>query len=152
MKKIRPGVKALIVKDRKVLVVHEHIHRENHILDIADFPGGGIDFGEGLKEALVREVKEEVGLDVKVGKVVGAWDFVIEPNGHGDNKKVGAHIVCIGYQCEVIGEAKIDLSKNPAQEDIYDAKWYEVKELLNSNGKIFRHKSMIEAVKNLDII
>ncbi len=30
-------------------------------------PGGGVDFEEGLEEALVREVKEEAGYDVLVG-------------------------------------------------------------------------------------
>ena len=40
--------------------------------------GGHIDFGEGAKFALAREIKEEIGADVKVGKFLGAienaWD------------------------------------------------------------------------------
>jgi 8-oxo-dGTP diphosphatase len=34
-------------------------------------PGGRVEFGEGLKAAVAREVQEETGLDVKVGRFLG---------------------------------------------------------------------------------
>lgn len=42
-------------------------------------PGGGVEFGEGLSDALVREVREETGVDVEVGPVRYALDFVRPP-------------------------------------------------------------------------
>ena len=150
-KKMRPGVKALIVNEGKLLVISEYVVNNGKKVVIHDFPGGGIEFGENLKDALIREVKEEVGLDIKVGKVVGAWDFVLGSREHNDLGKCGTHIVCVGYQCKIIGEPTIDLSKNPAQEDIFDCQWFTKKELLEKGSNFIRHENMLEAIKNLDI-
>lgn len=43
-----------------------------------DMPGGRIKFGEKLEEAVVREVKEETGLDVITQQIFNAWTFVKE--------------------------------------------------------------------------
>ena len=38
-------------------------------------PGGGLEFGEGTRDCLVREFKEETGLDVTVGDHIYTTDF-----------------------------------------------------------------------------
>ena len=47
------------------------------------FPGGTVELGETPQMAAVREVKEETGLDVAVGDLIGIYtDFDVEcPNG-----------------------------------------------------------------------
>ena len=42
-------------------------------------PGGGVEFGEGLAQALQREVSEETGVDVEVGPLRYVVDFVRPP-------------------------------------------------------------------------
>lgn len=42
-------------------------------------PGGGVEFGEGLGEALTREIDEETGLAVAVGPLRYVLDFVRPP-------------------------------------------------------------------------
>ena len=57
--------RALIIKDNKILLAHK-------ISEINTFlPGGHIELGEYAAEALRREISEELGLDVEVGKFVG---------------------------------------------------------------------------------
>ncbi len=142
IERIRTGVKAFIVYQGKVLVVKERIRRNGLETIIHDVPGGGIELGETLKEALKREVFEEVGLKVTIQYPVGGWDFMIE------NPESGVHIVCLGYQCQVIGEPKIDTSKNPAEEDIFETLWMTKEEILSSDN-IFVNPDMRKAVEHV---
>lgn len=43
---------------------------------ITKFPGGGLEFGEGLEDGLKREFIEELGLEVKLGKLFYINDFL----------------------------------------------------------------------------
>jgi nucleoside triphosphatase len=61
-----PTVGALIVnKDGKILLTKSHKWFDKYTL-----PGGHIEVGETMKEAVAREVKEEVGLDVEVAEML----------------------------------------------------------------------------------
>lgn len=138
-KRVRPGVKALIVHNGKILMIREKIGD----LVISDFPGGGIEYGESFEETVKREVFEEVGLKIEMGKLVGSWWFI-------NSEKV--HIVCLGYQCSLMGSEIIDVSKNPANEQIFEAKWYSKNEILeNSDVMLKKSHGMLEAVRNLEI-
>lgn len=55
----RPSVRGIIIRDGKLAVVHSKTY------DYYSFPGGGIDAGESMEETLVREIREEIGLEVR---------------------------------------------------------------------------------------
>ncbi len=55
---VRPSVRGIIIRDGKIAMVHSLKY------DYYKFPGGGIEDGESLTQALVREVAEESGLQV----------------------------------------------------------------------------------------
>ncbi|MGT2911428.1 NUDIX domain-containing protein [Streptococcus cameli] len=40
-----------------------------------ELPGGRIQFGETIEEALIREIKEETNLEVIPQKVLSTWDY-----------------------------------------------------------------------------
>ncbi len=87
---IRPSVYAVIIRDDKVLLVHQW--------DGFDFPGGGIDPGEDMREALVREVREETGLEVLAGELVACENAFY----HTESGK-NLHSILIYHTAEVVG-------------------------------------------------
>ncbi len=72
------AVKGLILYEGKVLIVQRA--KDDEIGGGTwELVGGKVEFGEDLETALVREIKEEVGLDVTVEKILYATTFKTDP-------------------------------------------------------------------------
>jgi len=82
-------------------------------------PGGKVEPGERLAEAVAREIREETGLTV----VVGAPVEIIERFGDGRDGDPPYHFVIIDYAVTVTGGALA------AADDVADARWFEWDEL-----------------------
>ena len=63
------GVRALIVRDRVVLLIRHRYGRQPWGL-----PGGGVERNESLAEAVRREAREESGVQVEIGHLLGMYD------------------------------------------------------------------------------
>ena len=63
MKKYRPNVAAIVLSSDYPKKVEFFIAERSDVADSWQFPQGGIDEGENPKEALLRELKEEIGTD-----------------------------------------------------------------------------------------
>ncbi|MEO0082549.1 MAG: NUDIX domain-containing protein [candidate division WOR-3 bacterium] len=90
-----------IVRDeqgRVLLLRRSTTNRTN--TGVWEFPGGKIDPGERLDEALVREVKEECGLDVVPTRAVGAVQ----------TEHAGLHVVHLIMETQLAG-GEVSLSK-----------------------------------------
>jgi ADP-ribose pyrophosphatase YjhB (NUDIX family) len=81
-KRFNIRVYGIWVQNNKILV-NEELIRGRHIIK---FPGGGLDWGEGIKDCLIREWKEELGIDIEVLNHFYTTDF-FQPSAY-DNSQV----------------------------------------------------------------
>ena len=108
MKTIRV-VAAIIIDDGKVFATQRGY---GEFKDGWEFPGGKIEQGESLEEALIREIREELDVDIKVGRLLETAEHDY-PN---------FHLTMHCFICELLSE-EIVLKEHE------DAKWLEEDEL-----------------------
>ena len=70
---IQVGTRAVIFNEDNELLVEHRLRPEE---DYYYLPGGGVWFHEKIEDCLVREVKEETGLDVRTERLLWVRDFV----------------------------------------------------------------------------
>lgn len=106
-------VSGLIEKDGKVLLVKEILESGEHWI----VPGGKVEFGESLADAVKREIKEETNLDVEVLRLFDFKEHV--------NLKYDYHTVIFFFLAKPLNES-IKLPK-----EILDAKFFAKDDLKN---------------------
>lgn len=106
-------VTAAIIKDENRLLIAKR-HSKDPLGGKWEFPGGKIERGETPQECLVREIKEELGVEVKIGPFYD--DNVYSTQDH--------DIHLLFYWAEVITGKVI-----PVVHD--DLKWTTIEELAN---------------------
>jgi ADP-ribose pyrophosphatase YjhB (NUDIX family) len=110
------GVGAVIVRENRVLLIRRG---QPPLLGEWSLPGGVLECGETLREATMREAREETGLAVEVGEMLGVYERVIRD----EDARVRYHYVLIDFLCRpVAGELK-------AASDAVEAGWFSRAEL-----------------------
>lgn len=67
------GARAVLMKDGKVLIL-KRASGNIRSADKYDLPGGGVERGENMEDALSREIQEETGLKVEIGPLLSISD------------------------------------------------------------------------------
>jgi 8-oxo-dGTP diphosphatase len=106
----------LINEAKQVLVSDEYI-RGNYF---TKFPGGGLEVGEGTRDCLKREFKEEMNLDVVIGDHIYTTDFYQQSAFNPEHQ-----IIAIYYYVKALEPIKVPIRSKPfdfdeAQLKIYD--------------------------------
>lgn len=65
-KQLRPRASAIIKYNDGIILVHRVREDEGRKREYYVIPGGGVEEGESIEEATIREVKEEIGIDIKL--------------------------------------------------------------------------------------
>jgi len=72
MNRFNIRVYGILVNDKKQVLVSDEYIRGGYY---TKFPGGGLEFGEGTRECLKRELKEELGIDAEIGEHIYTTDY-----------------------------------------------------------------------------
>jgi 8-oxo-dGTP diphosphatase len=110
------GVGAIIIEDSRVVLVkraHPPLQAEWSI------PGGVLEVGELVREAAIREAREETGLTVEPSELLGVYDRVLRDA----DKRVQYHYVLIDFLCRRV---EGDLA---AASDASEVRWFSREEL-----------------------
>src|SRR5258708_16451779 len=86
------GVGAIIIEDARVVLVkraHPPLQAEWSI------PGGVLEVGELVREAAIREAREETGLTVEPGELLGVYDRILRT----PDRRLQYHSVLIAFLC-----------------------------------------------------
>ena len=110
------GVGAVIFSGKEMLLV---MRGDEPSRGMWGLPGGVVELGERVEEAIVREVEEETGIRVKPLRLLTVLDS-IRRDGEG---RIRFHYILSEFLCEAVeGELK-------ASTDASDAVWFPVCEL-----------------------
>ena len=110
------GVGAVIIEDAHVLLVKR---RHPPLQDQWSIPGGVLEVGELVHEAAIREAREETGLTVEPGELLGVYDRVLRDA----EKRVQYHYVLIDFLCRRVAG---DIA---AASDAAEVRWFTQEEL-----------------------
>ncbi len=104
------AVRAAIVRDDRVLIVRR-ARTPAHGLYTG--PGGGVELGETLEEAVIREVREETALDVAPVELVGFRQAIVRDSAG----RIERHFVILPFAARLVGG---EISLN---EELAEAHW-----------------------------
>lgn len=119
------GAYGLIVQDDKIVLIKKANGPYKGKLDL---PGGTIEYGEIPEKAVVRELQEEVGIDVRELSLFDANSVLIEWMHHEELEQIhhiGIFYKILSYDNEIKNE--IEITKQ--NDDSLGASFYEINQL-----------------------
>lgn len=117
--KIETIVRGVWIEDGKLLVCR------NRKCGHCFLPGGHVEFGEAAAAALVREMQEETGLSMAVGRFLGATEGAFDQL-HDDGQTVRRHEINLVF--ELVGR-DIDPQSVSSREEHIGFEWHDLKKI-----------------------
>ncbi len=112
------------------------IDKDRSTIGMWSAPGGEVEFGEKVEEAVIREVKEEIGVDVEIIKNIGHTDQIL--------KNPRLHWHGVEFLCKI----KNGVPEIMKPEKFEKIEWFNPKEIPENTG--IAH--VIKPLRNLGLI
>lgn len=106
-----PAVSAVVLDDQGRVLLHRR--RDNELWAL---PGGAIELGESVAEAIMREVREETGYDVQVLGVAGVYSDPKHVFAYDDGEVRQEFSVCL--DCRVVS------GELATSDESYEVRWF----------------------------
>lgn len=113
------------------------------------FVGGGVEFGESTKAALIREFQEEAQLDITIGEHMYTTDFFIR-----SQFKPEVQVICVYYKVYATPTALTKLMTTSKRFDFKQAKhgaqnfrWHSIHQLTPADVDFEAEKRVVERIK-----
>jgi len=128
VKKFNVRVYGILTLNGAVLVSDEYIKGNK----ITKFPGGGLEFGEGTRDCLIREFKEELDLDVEILDHLYTTDFFVSSAFHSNSQVISIYYI---VKAKSKLNFKISLTEHnyDKKEGAQSLRWIDLKELKESD-------------------
>lgn len=132
------GVSGFIFNENKLLIVRRP-STENFLPNYYEMPGGHVEFGESPEGALIREIQEEVNLEIEPLYPFNTFSYI--------SNKGNKHTIDIQYIVRVISEIS-ELKLNKEHDDFI---WITQDEIKNFKFSEETKDAIIKGFKNLNL-
>lgn len=136
-------VYGILINNGQLLVSDEYIKKNK----ITKFPGGGLEFGEGPKDCLIREFKEELNLSIKVIEHYYTTDFCVNSSFDTNSQIISIYYIVIPAEKM---DFKVSLSPHnyEAKEGAQSVRWIKLSELKENDFSLIIDRKVGEMLIN----
>ena len=118
---MKKTVRAIIIEDDKLLVFFRRKLKDGKHITYYAIPGGHVEDNETNEETVIRELKEEMNLDIEIVKYLGELEAYNQIEYYYEAKIVGGNLQFGGEELERNNE-----------DNYYEIRWITLEEALNS--------------------
>lgn len=132
-------VYGILIENGSVLVSDEYIKRNK----ITKFPGGGLEFGEGIRDCLIREFKEELDLNIDVTEHFYTTDFYVA-----SSFDTNSQVISIYYMVKALEAHQFKTSDSPHNYEIKEGaqslRWIALEKLKETDFTLIIDRKVAE--------
>lgn len=114
--------------------------------EFTKFPGGGLEHGEGLKDCVKREFKEELNLDIEVRDLIYLTDFYQESAFNKDDQIISVYYAVASEETDSIETSKRPFDFNGDAIESY--RWKSLSELTKEDLTFPIDKVVVDLLRN----